>query len=414
MAGEKLLSETACRGAKPTEKVYYLNDGGGLRLRCRPDGSRAWIYRYRLNGKERAVGLGPYPQIHLGIARAKASDTRKLVSEGKDPSLEKKQNKAARIAQETQTFGAIAREWVNHNKASWSANHLERNEGLIRRYLIPDLDRLPIQEIKENYLFSVLKPVYDKGRVESARRTRAIAGQIFSFGRATHRCTHNPAKDMADSPYFKKVPVNHLKALPQQDVPALVVELNKIGTDQRLKPPTVCALLLTLYTGLRDHSVRGATWQEIDIENKIWSVPGERMKSGRIHQVPLPIQAIAALRCLQPITYRSPDSFVFSANTKAGYIAENTLRLALHRLGHKVTVHGLRSLITDVLNENGFNADAVEKQLDHLEQNEVRRAYLRSNFMVERKRMMQWFADWCEGKAEGGVINNVVSMQGRR
>ena len=138
------------------------------------------------------------------------------------------------------------------------------------------------------------------------------------------------------------------------------------------------------------------------------------MKSGRIHQVPLPIQAIAALRCLQPITYRSPDSFVFSANTKAGYIAENTLRLALHRLGHKVTVHGLRSLITDVLNESGFNADAVEKQLDHLEQNEVRRAYLRSNFMVERKRMMQWFADWCEGKAEGGVTNNVISMQGRK
>ena len=167
MAGEKLLSETACRSAKPTEKVYYLNDGGGLRLRCRPDGSRAWVFRYRLNGKERAVGLGPYPHIHLGIARAKASDTRKLVSEGINPYIDKKVQKAKRATEENHTFGSVAHEWLDHNKATWSANHLERNGGLLRRYLMPDLGRLPIQSIEESYLFSVLKPVYDRGRKES-------------------------------------------------------------------------------------------------------------------------------------------------------------------------------------------------------------------------------------------------------
>ena len=414
MAGEKLLSETACGSAKPTEKVYYLNDGGGLRLRCRPDGSRAWVFRYRLNGKERAVGLGPYPHIHLGIARAKASDTRKLVSEGINPYIEKKVQQAKRATAENHTFGSVAHEWLDHNKSTWSANHLERNGGLLRRYLMPDLGRLPIQSIEESYLFSVLKPVYDRGRKESARRTRAISAQIFAYGKDTHRCTHNPAKDMAGSTYFKKPAIKHFRAIPQSDVWKLIEDLKKTGEEQRLMPQTVCALFLTLYTGHRDHAVRGARWQEIDMAEGIWIVPSERMKGRRSHQVPLPIQAIEALRQLEPITYRGPQSYVFAANSITGYMSENTQRLALHRLGYKVTVHGFRSLMTDVLNENEFNADAVERQLDHRENNAARGTYLRSEFDQIRRPMMQWFADWCERKGGISAGDNVVSIKGRR
>jgi len=414
MAGEKLLTESACKAAKPKPKIYYLNDGGGLRLRCRPDGGRTWIFRYRFNSKEKNIGLGSYPQVTLKIARSKSDESRKQLVIGKNPSLEKKAAKARREVLDTQTFGVIAREWIEHNRDTWSDTHLKRNESLVRLYLLPDLGRLPITEIEEPHLFTILKGVYDSGIKESARRSRSIAAQIFSFARSTQRCKHNPAKAMADNDYFKRPPIKHFKAINQDDVPALIEELQKKGNDQPLKPETVCALLLALYTGLRDASIRGAKWQEIDLTKKLWTVPAKRMKSRKKHELPIPKQAITALKNLQPLTDRGPNSFIFSSETKSGFMAENTLRLALHRLGFKVTVHGFRSLITDVLNENEFNADAIEKQLDHQEKSQVRRAYLRSDFMVQRKKMMQWFADWCEEQPHTQKAPNVVSIRGGR
>lgn len=408
MASEKRLTEAACKAAKQKNNLYYLSDGAGLRLRIRPDGSKTWVLRYRLSGKEMSTGLGTYPKVSLQVARAKALEAKEHISKGDNPSTAKRIAKANQIIKGETTFGAIAREWLEHNKETWSIHHFERNEGLLKRFLLPDLERMPIDSIKEAYLFSILKVPYDKGTKESARRARAIAAQVFSYARATHRGTTNPARDMADNKYFKKPSVKHLTALPQNQVGALIKELNKTGVDQKLDAKTVCALRLALYTGLRDNSIRGALWGEIDLETGIWSVPGSRMKSGRDHQVPLPTQAIAALELIKPLTYRSQSSYLFPGGGKYKIMSENTLRLALHRLGFKVTAHGMRSLITDVLNENGFNSDAIEKQLDHSEQSQVRRAYLRSNFMDERVKMMQWFADWCDEQING-IKNTKVS-----
>jgi len=352
MAGEKLLSETQCKNAKPKAKVYYLNDGAGLRLRCRPDGSRTWVFRYRVNAKEKALGLGSYPVTTIAIARAKADENRNLIIAGKNPVAEKRANKVKRAISANQTFGAVAREWITHNKEHWSTKHLNRNEGLIKLHLMPDLGRLPIAEIEESYLFTALKPVYDRGRKESARRARGIAAQIFAYGKDTHRCKGNPARDMADNSYFRKPQVQHLKAISQADVPSLVFELQKVGGEQRLKPQTVCALLLALYTGHRDHAIRGAKWGEIDFVNRDFIIPSGRMKSRRSHKVPLPEQAIEALKQLKPVTFKGVDSHVFASNAKMGYMSENTLRKALHRLGYEVTVHGFRSLLTDVLKIN--------------------------------------------------------------
>ena len=395
MAGEKLLSDYACKAAKPKESVYYLNDGAGLRLRIRPNGSKNWIFRYRLNAKEQNAGLGSYPTVTLSIARSKATEYREIVAQGRNPSIERKIKKTKLIESEHQTFGAIAREWIVHNKADWSEKHLKRNEGMLRLYLIPDLGRLPIQDIEGGYLFAILKPIYDAGKKESARRSRDIASAVFTFAKDTHRSIHNPAKDMAGNSYFKKPTVKHLAALKQEDVPSLVAELNKTGEKQRFAPQTVCGLRLALYTGLRDHSIRGAKWKEINFLERWWTVPGFRMKNRREHLVPLPEEAIRALNQLKPLTHKNAESFIFASNTKSGYLSENTLRKALHAMGFNVTVHGFRSLITDVLSENGFNRDAIERQLDHMDKNQVRRAYLRSDFQEEREKMMQWFARWC-------------------
>jgi integrase len=191
----------------------------------------------------------------------------------------------------------------------------------------------------------------------------------------------------------------------------LIRKLNLTGAEQILDAKTVCALRLALYTGLRDNSIRGALWREIDLDAGFWTVPSTRMKSGREHQVPLPKQAVAALKTIHPLTYRNDDSFVFPGGGKHKIMSENTLRLALHRLGFKVTAHGMRSLITDVLNEHGFNPDAIERQLDHSEKSRVRRAYLRTNFMDDRIKMMQWFSDWCDAQASGVSMDKVSQLR---
>jgi len=411
MATEKILTEASCKAAKPKNAVYYLNDGGGLRLRIKPNGSRSWIYRFRIDGKENTNSLGTYPQVSLQIARTKLTEAKQHVVKGDNPSTANRIAKVNQIIKGEATFGAIAREWLAHNKSDWSTHHYERNEGLLRRYLLPDLERLPIDAIKEAYLYAVIKEPYDKGKKESARRARAIASQIFSHARATHRGTTNPARDMADNPYFKKPPVVHFSALPQADVAELIRKLNLTGSEQILDVKTVCALRLALYTGLRDNSIRGALWREIDLDAGFWTVPSTRMKSGREHQVPLPKQAVAALETIHPLTYRNDDSSVFPGGGKHKIMSENTLRLALHRLGFKVTAHGMRSLITDVLNEHGFNPDAIERQLDHSEKSQVRRAYLRTNFMDDRIKMMQWFADWCDAQAAGINTDKVTRLR---
>lgn len=407
MAAEKLLTEAACKAAKAKDKIYYLNDGAGLRLRVRPDGSRTWVFRYRLDGKELSAGLGAYPTVTLQVARVKAKDAKALANTGRNVSTEKKVAKATQITKGSNTFGLIALEWLAHNKTDWSAAHHERNEGLVRRYLLPDLGKLPIETIKEQYLFTVIKKVYDKGTKVSAQRARSIAAQIFSYARATHRGTGNPARDMSDNPYLKKPTVKHFDALSKGDVPSLMNELNKTGKAQKLDIKTVCALKLALYTGLRDNSIRGALWNEIDFDRRVWTVPASRMKSRKEFKLPLPAQAVEALKILESLTFKDKNSFIFPSSGKYGCMAENTLRLALHRLGFKVTIHGMRSLITNVLNENGFNRDAIERQLDHQERNQVRAAYLRSDFMEARTQMMQWFADWCDSKEK----TNVISMR---
>lgn len=411
MSAEKLLSEVRCKTARPRTKVYYLNDGRGLRLRVRPDGSRSWLLRFFIDGVENTQGLGAYPAVSLQAARGKAESSRALAKTGANPATAQKVARAARTAQDKTTFGSVADDWLKHNSTGWSAHHTERNEGLLRRYLLPQLGRLPVDFIEESFLFQILKQVYDSGRRESARRARAVAAQVFSYARATHCGTRNPAREMADNRYFRKPPVKHFAALSQSDVERLVTALNKTGTDQILAPQTVCALKIALYTGLRDASIRAARWSEINLETAVWTVPAERMKSRRTHQIPLPRQAIEALSALRPLTFRTEHSFVFPGKGKAGHLAENTLRMALHSLGFAVTAHGMRSLITDVLNENGFNRDAIERQLDHQERNQVRRAYLRSDFLAERTTMMQWFADWCEHSLSSAAESNVVTLR---
>jgi integrase len=351
-------------------------------VRMKPDGTKG----------ETTTGLGTYPDVSIERARAMAAEARGVIRSGVKPGVHRKVQRARNAERSEATFKAISEEWLTRNESSWSAHHHERNEGLLRRILWPDLGALPIHEITEPMLLAPLKTAYDSGIRESARRARAVAQQVFAYAKDTHRATSNPGRELAGSSVLAKPEVTHFAAIKATQVGPMLRALAASEVD----PVTAAALRLMLYTGLRDASLRGAQWREIDLKARVWTVPAERMKSGREHRLPLPKQAIALLSELAKLTRRNGASFVFAGRGKAGYLAENTLRLALHGLGFKVTAHGFRSLITDVLNEAGFSPDWIERQPDHVQRDKVRAAYLRTDFYESRETMMQWLANWAD------------------
>ena len=386
-----LLSASACAKAKPKTSIYYLNDGGGLRLQVHSNGSKYWLFRYRLNGKESTFSLGQYPALSLVDARRETALARDLVASGRNPSLDRKIATRSRIESDQSTFGAIAHDWLEHNRSDWASNHLERNQGLLRRYLLPKLGGLPADEITEPMLLQVLRECY-KNTPESARRARQVAAQVFRFGKDSHRCKTNPASDLSRSSLLKPVGHKPFAALPKEELGQFLQALDESGVE----PVTRVAIFAALYTGLRDYAIRGAKWGEIDLETGTWTVPAIRMKLRREFKTPLPDQLVNELSQLYELTYDGEESVVFASYGKDGHLAENSLRIAMHRLGFCYTLHGFRSLMTDVLNEQSFNSDAIERQLDHTVANSVRRSYLRTDFWDERVRMVQWYADWCD------------------
>lgn len=415
-----LLTDRACKAAKPKASkaaqskagIHYLSDGAGLRLQVRPEGAKYWQFRYTLDGRESTYQIGSYPDVTLDEARTEAAKARKLVGLGIRPSVDRRVQRANNVERGEATFKAVADEWLARNQSDWSPHHYERNKGLLTRILYPDLGALPVTAISEPMLLRTLVKHYDAGIKVSAIRARGVAAQVFAYAKDTHRATHNPARELAGSSALKLPEVTHFAAIAPEQVGAL---LRAIDASQ-VEPVTRAALLLMLYTGMRDFSLRAARWQEFDLRAKSWTVPAERMKSGRAHTVPLPAQAVAMLTELAKQTRREPSSFVFASSaSKHGHLAENTLRLRLHGLGFKVTAHGFRSLLTDILNVHGFNADAIERQLDHQQKDGVRAAYLRTDWLDYRRKMMQWVADWADAqraKAKAPALpSNVVALR---
>lgn len=389
MANEK-LTDRAIKNAKVAATVRYLTDGDGLRLRLMPTGAKHWLYRFRLDGKESTYMIGAYPEVSLQDARSRLADARRHVAKGRNPSIARKVAKSDKVAAARSTLGAVAKDWLAYNRQDWSEAHYERNEMLLRLILLPRLGAMPVADITEQMLLVELTAYYRSGRKESARRAGAIAVQIFRFAKDSHLIKFNPALEIAENSRLKKPEVTHFTALKAAQVGPMLRAL----AASNFREVTKAAIILMLQTGLRDSSLRGAQWKEIDLQARTWTVPAIRMKRRIEHTVPLPNWAIETLAGLALITNHGTDSFVFASSGKAGFLSESTLRVALHRLGFEVTAHGMRSLLTDVLNEQGFNADAIERQLHHIEKNKVRAAYLRSDFFEQRVAMMQWFSDW--------------------
>ena len=402
------LTDTKVRTIKPAEKPKKLFDGGGLFLLVTPTGGKLWRLKYRFGGIEKLLALGAYPQTSLADARQKRDQARALMLNGVDPRDIKKAQKAAG-AQENETFEVIAREWHTKFSASWAASH---GNKIIRRfelYVFPWLGDRQIKSITAPDLLTVLRRIEAKGTLDTAHRTRQNCGQVFRYAVATGRAERDPSADLRGA-----IPPASGKHMATITDPKEIAGLLRSIDDYRGSIVTRCALQLAPLFFVRPGELRHAEWSEFNLDAAEWRIPAEKMKAGVLHIVPLSRQALGVLREIHPLT--GHGRYVFpSPRTDSRPMSSNAILSALRRMGFakdEMSGHGFRSMASTLLNEQGWNRDAIERQLAHAERNSVRAAYNYAEFMPERKKMMQAWADYLEGIKAGAKIIQIGSAVG--
>lgn len=387
------LSDLKCRNAKQQPRAQKLSDGGGLYLLVNADGSKYWRLAYRWQSKQRTLALGVYPTVSLTDARAARDEAKRNLASGIDPSQIKRERKrTARIASEN-TFEAVAREWHENWKSARTPYYAWQILRRLEADVFPEIGRRPIAELEPPELLDMLRKVEKRGVNETARRLKQLVGQVFRFAIVTGRAKRDPSADLKDALKATGEPQRH-RAMPVTDLPHFLRELETYGGELQTK----LALKLVTLTFLRTTELRAGKWKELENLDKTspqWRVPAERMKMRLEHLVPLSDQAVLVLKELQVLAGRS--EYIFPSASKESCMSSNTMLYALYRMGYhgRATTHGFRSVASTILNEsNLFNRDWIERQLAHVERNEVRRAYNTAEWMPDRRKMMQWWADF--------------------
>jgi integrase len=390
------LTDTKIRQAKPADKPYKLFDGGGLFLLVQPGGSKLWRLKYRFSGKERLLAIGSYDKgVSLKKAREERDKARNQLVEGIDPGASKMEEKRAEQEQAENTFRAIALNWPTHTVPAGRIYTGARVVASLEADAFSALGDLPIKEITPPMILGVIRAVESRGALDVASRILQRTSAIFRYAIQTGRATYNPAADMKG--VLKTRKVEHRSAISRGELPDFLKKLDSYSGN----PVTKLAMKLIVLTFVRTSELRDARWEEFDIDQREWRIPAERMKMRAPHIVPLSPQALAVVEELRPLTGQFELLFPSQRNPQKP-IAENTLLYALYRLGYhkRATVHGFRALASTILNETGFRPDVIERQLAHVERNRVRAAYHRSEYLEERRGMMDWWGTCIESMAK--------------
>jgi len=402
-----VLTDTAIRKTKPDITPRKLSDGGGLYLLIKPDDGRYWRLNYRFGGKQKTLALGVYPTVTLADARQRREDARRLLANGTDPGEMRKAQKVAQAvaaALTADTFEAVALEWLKKREASGdtAATTLGKDRWRLEKYLFPTIGARPIAEITARELRDTLRLIEDSGKLETASRTKITAGQVFRWAVLEGKADTDPTTPLRGL-FTTPTPTHRAALTDPVRIGGLLRDID--GFTGRLT--TLTALKLAPLTFVRPGELRNAEWAEFDLDGAIWRIPAARMKMKAAHLVPLSTQAVEVLRDLHPLT--GHGKLVFPAIGKAGRsMSENTVNDALRRLGYgkdEMTGHGFRSMAATRLNEMGWNADAIERQLAHAESNKVRAAYTHAaQYLEERTRMMQAWADYLDSLRSGAKV----------
>jgi integrase len=394
------LSAIAAARAKPRDKAYKFTDEKGIFLLVCPNGSRYWRMNYRYAGKHRTLALGVFPEVDLAEARELRTEARRLLRAGQDPAIHRKLMRARHAIASASTFRAVAEEWLEKREREGLAQITLGKVRWLLSFAYPLIGERPIADITSFELLQVLRTVETGGRHESARRLRSVCGRVFRYAIATCRAQNDISANLRDALTIPRVR-HHAALTDPAEVGAL---LRAIDSYDRYEV-TRMALQLAPHVFVRPGELRFAEWTEFDLNKAVWSIPAEKTKMRRPHRVPLS-QSLAILHELKAVTGKWQYAF-------PGYqvlrkpMSEIAMSQALGRLGYagdRMTPHGFRAMASTLLNEMGkWHPDAIERQLGHIEANEVRRAYARGQYWDERVRMMQEWSDYLD-RLRAGLI----------
>lgn len=398
------LTDTAIRNAKAKDKPYKLGDSGGLFLLVQPAGGKLWRLKYRVDGKEKKLGFGTYPDVSLAEARKRRDAAKAELANGKDPSVEKARRKAQSQISAGNTFATVAAEFINkRTKEGWSLSTQEKADYLLG-HLNPTLGKMPVSEIVPADLLPILRRAESKGKLETARRLLQFSSQVFRYAVATTRLTSDPTRDLKGALIAPKAK-HHGAIIDPVQVGALLRAID--GYEGHFV--TLYALKLSPHVFVRPGELRAAVWAEFDFEGAVWTIPAEKMKMRKPHHVPLSRQALELLRALRDLTGGGPLGLAFpSIRSTARPMSENTVNAALRRLGFtgdEMTAHGFRAMASTLLNESGrWHPDAIERALAHQDADNVRAAYHRGAHWKERVEMAQWWSDHLDLLRKGADV----------
>ena len=397
------LTDTAARKAKPDAKPYKMADGGGMFMLVQPNGGKWWRLKYRFGGKEKLLSFGTYPELSLSDARTRREEARKLLANGTDPGAVKQaQKKQTKIAA-ANSFEAIAREYHALKTPMWSSLHVANWINILEREVFPKFGHRPVTEIETPDVLDILRAIEARGTLEIRSRVLQRVRTVFSFAIGSGRARHNPAAGIGREVLAPAPKVKHFPALDSSEMPEFLRALAGYQQKALASPIVFAATRLLALTFVRTGEVRGAQWNEFDLDAGLWVIPAERMKARQPHTVPLSRQAVEVIRALQPLTGHLPVLFP-NRNGAGAVISENTVLKVIERLGYKgrMTGHGFRSVASTYLNNLGtIRPDMIEAQLAHGDRDQVRASYNRADYMEYRTAMMQFWADTLDAMQAG-------------
>lgn len=400
------LTDTAIRSSKSLDKAYKVYDEGGLYLQVTPSGGKWWRFKYRFEGKEKLLSFGTYPEVSLLSARQRRDQARTLLASDPpiNPSEKRKDEKAERVANKTNTFELWAKKWWQHWQTSKSPRHADYVKRRLEADIYPSIGKLPINEIEAHQVVEAVKAIAERGALDIAKRAHQTIGQVFRYAIAhskESKAKRNPASEIKPSDIIESRQKVNYARVELKELPQLLRAIDASSS----QPLTRLAVKLMALTFVRTTELIGAKWSEFDFDEKQWRVAPERMKMKTPHIVPLSRQAIHILETLKPMTGHGELVFP-NQNNHSKPMSNNTILKALEVAGykHRMTGHGFRGLASTALHEQGFDHQHIELQLAHQERNQVSAAYNHALYLKQRAEMMQHWADYLDEIKAGAKV----------
>lgn len=380
-----MLTEVRIRNAKPKDRGYKLYDERGLYLYITPKGTKSWRYDYIYRGKRKTLTIGRYPAISLREARQRRDEAERLLAHGKDPSSKE---------EETLLFRDIAKRWFESNLPGWKESHSRTIMYRMKVYILPELGDRKISEIRKGDVLQILERIKQMGKLETARRVYQIINGIFSYAHDMELTERIPSHGL--SKHVQRGVVRHLPAiLDPVEVGRLMIRIENYPGEFIVKS----ALKFLALTFVRPGELRYAKWEEVSLDEAIWDIPAERMKTNRPHRVFLARQAVEILERVRSL--KLPSQYIFPGRNPDRPMSENTLNKALRKMGYntrtEITAHGFRATARTLIHERlGYSPEVIEHQLGHRVPDVLGEAYNRTRFYEQRKKMMQDWADYLD------------------